>query len=252
MRYFRGLSFPRSGHHLLVRLPQAYFPPARLRYVPKFERQGRPAPLPPPTFAERLLMRVGLGRRLTAAAQGGAQTLEPSTVVAEVMLSKNHDFDLKVANDFSIPCLIQYRSPIPATISNYYLHCERLGLPRTRRTWSVYAPRQLRYWRDFVRKWLLENDHPQCCRLPYEQLVGDPPAALGRAISFLYPDEPLAPDEIERICQEENVAPRHRVSTFEFYDREFLAELEASVEVEIERLGLPSFDDAGDSRHGAD
>ncbi len=242
MRYYRGVSFPRSGHHLLIRLLEGYFVEADFKYTPKFERDDRPHPLPPPTLGERLLVRLGLARRLPALASSRPEPeLTADRVRSAVILSKNHDFGLSMVNDYAIPTLVQYRSPLLASISNYFLFMKQMGLDDTRSLWDQYVVKHLSFWKSFVRKWVLDGDHPMSCHVAYEDLVDQPGTALERVVRFFFPDREPQRTQIESACSSlEIIAPR-RAHDFQHFDPESFSRLEATVATEMRELGLASF-----------
>ena len=109
-RNVQGVSFPRSGHHLLVNFLQRYFG-GRFAYCEYYNHcQQQPCANP-------------------------ANNLQ-----------KSHDFGLELPADGAGDYLLQYRHPLYSITSNYFLHLrslERRGRSFENRRLS---PDQLRRW----------------------------------------------------------------------------------------------------------
>ena len=93
IRYVAGVSWPRSGHHLVQRLLQGYFGP-HLSYDMFYHPELDCCRVFPCTR----------GR---------------------VHFSKNHDWDLSGVMSAGLPYLIQYRSAAAAAVSDFELTCAK-------------------------------------------------------------------------------------------------------------------------------
>ena len=94
-----GVSWPRSGHHLLVRLLTLYFGET-FRYCDFYGGVDNCCKTAPCTRAD-------------------------------IHLAKSHDFDLALPQIADRKYLIQYRDFVPSVVSNFELHV-RNGAPDTR------------------------------------------------------------------------------------------------------------------------
>jgi hypothetical protein len=94
-----------------------------------------------------------------------------------LFLQKSHDFDFTdpriVPGTFRI---VQYRSPIPRSLSNYELHL-RGGAPDTIRAFRHFLVKEALYFCRFYEKWISDRSS-EFFLLSYEQLTGDPVSSL--------------------------------------------------------------------------
>ncbi|MGE0492525.1 MAG: sulfotransferase [Vulcanimicrobiota bacterium] len=149
------VSFPRSGHHLLVRLLWDYF--------------NGPGPVsthPEPNRAFVYCSYYGHCHQVPCS-------------LPETNFQKHHDLDLSLATD--LPCLVQVRSPLPA-LRSYYQLFEEGRLPRLEaEDWDTFARRGLAYHLAFCHKWLPRAG----LVVSYESMLADPEATLSRVIEWL-------------------------------------------------------------------
>lgn len=154
LRYVAGISFPRSGHHLLVRLLNRYFHEiegARFVYCDFY----------PP---ERDCCRI------FPCSRNG------------VTFSKNHDFGGAANADVDVPQLVQYREFLPAVVSDFELFVR--GKPDTASAFRGFATTKARMWGEFVTKWVDADFSGERLVIPYEDLTRDPVAWLGQAVTL--------------------------------------------------------------------
>lgn len=152
-----GVSWPRSGHHLLVRLLTLYFGAAFL-YCDFYGG------------IEKCCKKIPCKRR-------------------DVHLSKNHDFDLRMPQIAQRKYLIQYRNFIPSVVSNFELHV-RNGGADTLENFQVFAGTQFDSYRAFSKKWVQSDFAAHQLVIEYDRLQGDPETTLARAASWFQPDRP--------------------------------------------------------------
>ncbi len=221
-----NVSFPRSGHHLLVDCIRDVVGP-ELRYC---ESYGHCRRVPCPS---------------------------PST-----NWQKTHDFGLAVPIDGTHRYIVQYRHPIDSIASWYRWELER-GIraewngtmatrilrrvpgwpalavtvrPDTPARWGSFARDKLQFWRRFVDKWLLSTSDVDLLALPYDQLVSQPRVELGRVLGFVAPGLDVDSADLDRIDRR-SIAPNPpRPSPH--HDPVLLAELEESVAAELRSLGI--------------
>lgn len=218
MRYVAGISWPRSGHHLLVRILQAYFG-HRFRYC---EFHG-----PKLDCCRRFPCQRGM------------------------TFTKNHDFD--DVHPGNVPCLIQYREFLPSVVSGFELMV-RDGAPDTPETFRRYALRRAGEYRYFLRKWCHESENRLVIK--YENLTRDPVMWAVKAAEFFH-DGPVDPEVMAQIvnsCDGQKidygrvswnrtmgVRDTRDITKFRYYDHGFFTELaDRSTASNFSRItGLP-------------
>lgn len=164
MDYVVGISWPRSGHHMLVRLLTAYFGPD-FGYC-DFYGKG------------------DCCRRVPCARAG------------RVSLTKNHDFDLSVPQVAGQKYLVQYRDFVPSVISNFELHVLN-GNPDTPLSFRRFASLQFDRYRDFAAKWLDSDFGKSQLCIDYADLVRDTARVLGQVVGWLAPEHLCDEDRID-------------------------------------------------------
>lgn len=208
LRYVAGVSFPRSGHHLVERLMKQYFG----------EKFGYCEYYNPVECCKSF----------------------PCARMGEINLSKNHDFEGTLSPRENVPYLIQYRSFVPAAVSDFELFV-RNGNEDTFESFRKFALIRIKKYRMFVEKWVLSDTPTERLIVKYEDLVGDPSGVLPTIISYIAPDLPVNYKRVRRIIKNialvtiannENrrierfgVRERRKVEDFRYYDQEFFKEL---------------------------
>lgn len=148
--YVMGVSWPRSGHHLLVRL-------IRLYYGPKFTYCGFYGQ--PDCCGQTPCARAGM-----------------------IRYSKNHDFDGTLPQDAEQRHLIQTRAFAPSVVSNFELYLREGGRDDAA-SFARFASAQFTAWRAFQDKWVTSGFARTQTVIPYEALIRDPATALTYALS---------------------------------------------------------------------
>lgn len=197
---FTGISFPRSGHHLLVNVLEEYF-------GDKFE------------YCEFYTPENCCGKT-------------PCLCSDRVWLSKNHDYHSSVP---ILPCvnyLIQYRSYLPAVISDYELHARNKGRD-DRELFRKYAINRKRHYLDFMTRWSeAVADGSSFVRISYERMTAKPLDVFSRLVKEFQPDVPVDVNKIETI-----MAGLNRVS------------VEKGRQIVNEKSGVAEFRDVRDFRY---
>lgn len=226
MRYVACVSYPRSGHHLTVRLLNAYFQD-QFRYCGFYDQPA------------------------------GCCGQFPCTA-SNVNLTKNHDMDLGISLSLGlpklpeIPYLVLVRNFLDAVVSDYSLFLRRHPDDH-RDTWQEFAGRKMEYYRRFVRKWLLAEDGLEKLVVRYEDLTTQPEASLGRMVQFFHSPDPIELDRLRTVVKDallEDVRPtqteivpqfgvrnRRKIEDFQHYDPDFFAQLESQLWPELSQLG---------------
>lgn len=166
LRYVACVSWPRSGHHLLVRLCEKYFE-SDFGYC---EFYGSEYPC---------------CRNF------------PCQKQSQIKLSKNHDHDLHLDFDGSAPLLIQIRAFEPSVVSNFEL-AVRNGAPDTRESFENFALEELAKFNQFSEKWCQRDYGCERLIVQYEDLVDRPLSTLSSITSFLAPSHTPDPQRMKQ------------------------------------------------------
>jgi hypothetical protein len=215
LRYVACVSYPRSGHHLTVRVLKKYFG-NDMKYC-QFN----------PTINEECCRRF-------------------PCIDNSITFTKNHDMALDrrwrrgLAKTADTPYLILIRNFLEAVISDYNVFLQRHD--DRRETWLRFSKRKLRYYERFVRKWVLSNDGLEKMIVTYEDMTSDPLLAFRRIVDFFQPSEPVDSERLAEIIRSATLADvrptgvefvrnfgvqnRRRVEDFQHYDPEYFASLE--------------------------
>ncbi|WP_127112544.1 hypothetical protein [Shimia sediminis] len=208
MDFVIGVSWPRSGHHLLVRLLTHYFGPD-FKYCQFYGA-------PPPQLD-------GI--------DACCQTV-PCKYAGRIHFTKSHDFDLDVPLISNQKYLVQYRKFSASVVSNYELNV-RNGNEDSALAFRRFASYEFDRYQDFLRKWIEPPSNKNLLKLDYDQLLDDPEGSLADAVRFFLPGETVSTNRIrtalaevdgERIehrnvtrLQAVGVHTRRDVSTFRHY-----------------------------------
>lgn len=202
--YVANVSWPRSGHHLLVRLLQGVFGPLFgycEHYVPK-DAPGSPC------CAAFPCKRAGL-----------------------IHMSKQHDFDLTAVVPEGMGLVVQYRSFLPSAISGYEMTQREGGADDTMAAFRAHAEAMLPSYRGFMARWV-EPERANRVLIAYEDLVADPIRET-RKVLDLYGMGELAPhlrraakkvkaatyvNGVEKVQAERGVQAERDVTAFRHYD----------------------------------
>ena len=209
IRYVAGVSWPRSGHHLVQRLLQEYFGPDFVYcefYDPELD----------------------------------CCRVFPCTR-SRVHFSKNHDRDLSGVMTAGLPYLIQYRSAAAAAVSDFELHL-RDGHSDTAREFETFALHRARRWGKFVSKWVDGSDGLERLIVRYEHLTEDPLGTMAPIIQFFSPDVAVDRDKLthtiatipaiqitkidEQWIEKAGVQSPRQVEDFRFYDLDLFRRIE--------------------------
>jgi hypothetical protein len=165
-----GVSWPRSGHHMLVRLLQLYFG-TDFGYCDFYG--GKPWVDEIDTCCGQI----------------------PCAHAERIWLTKNHDFDLDLAQIEGQRYLIQYRDFAPSVISNFELYV-RNGGPDTPLSFRRFASGEFSRYLGFIERWVRSDFVRDQLALNYSTFLSDPQTELARAVAFIRPDMAIDTDRI--------------------------------------------------------
>lgn len=101
-----------------------------------------------------------------------------------LFLQKSHDIDL--IDPVGVPetyRIVQYRSPVPRSLSNYELHVRNIGKDDMR-VFRNFLVEEALYFENFYKKWI-ENRSDEFFFLNYEELTADPLKACVAFFRFI-------------------------------------------------------------------
>lgn len=165
-----GVSWPRSGHHMLVRLLQLYFGP-EFGYCDFYG--GKPWVDEIETCCKQI----------------------PCVHADRIWLTKNHDFELNLPQIPNQKYLIQYRDFAPSVVSNFELFV-RNGGEDSVLAFRKFASGEFTRYLGFVERWVTSEFATDQLRLNYSVFLNDPHTELSRAVTFLNPGTPVDADRI--------------------------------------------------------
>lgn len=170
MDYVVGISWPRSGHHMVVRLLQLYFG-SEFRYCNSYADD--------PTCCKSI----------------------PCLKAGEIHLSKSHDFKLEASQVKGVKYLIQYRQFAPSLTSNFELHVLHGG-EDSARAFRVFASDKFGRYQDFLEKWVTSDFGAQQLVVEYGAFLKDPVEGLTRIVQYFDPDTAIDPDRLKQAIAE--------------------------------------------------
>ncbi len=209
IRYVSGISWPRSGHHLLVNVLQSYF--------------GREF-----TYCE-FYTPVDCCKKSPC-------------IRKKVKFSKNHDFGSKTGLTRGTPYLVQYRSFVPSIVSAFEMYVQN-GQPDTPESFRIFAKHHTTGYNEFLEKWTFGPGAPkEKLLISYELLTSDSKVeVLIDIISFFAPGHSInelrlleITTSVQKLLVEANKSTTHLdfgiratriVEQFRFFDGEFFEEL---------------------------
>lgn len=157
LSYVMGVSWPRSGHHLLARL-------LRLYTGPTFTYCG-------------------------FYGQTGCCGTTPCARAGQICYSKNHDFDGALPQIAGQPYLIQTRAFAPSVVSNFELYL-REGGRDDGPSFARFASAQFTPYRAFQDKWVCSDFARVQTVIAYEDLIHAPTQTLVRALASFGDTDP--------------------------------------------------------------
>lgn len=208
--YVCGVSWPRSGHHLLVRILDEYFG-GRFHYCEYYT----------PIDCCRCV---------------------PCERMGEISFSKSHDRNLEVPIRAGGRYLVQYREFCPAVVSDFELYVRDRGRDSSAQ-FRRFANKEARKYVRFMGRWAsAQADGTTIARIAYEQLASNPGRTIADVISLFAPGEPVdratltssiasaeritVRDGIERPDERRGVQASRDIRKFRYFDESFFRRLD--------------------------
>lgn len=232
MRKITCVTFPRSGHHMLINVLLKYFS-GNLNYL---ETGG--------DKTETMCVDV-----LTA---GDLQYCEFYKHCEQIPCSnpktnfqKNHDFGLKLPQTDKDFYIVLYRHPLESIVSiyNYYLNNNISALYASninfnKEGWLAHANKSIILWKDFVKKWVVGKWSKNYLFMSYEEMVDFPLISFVNIINFIDPGKKIDLKLLNLAIKKLDISRRHDIKNFQYFDSNTFQNLEKMALEEIKSLGL--------------
>ncbi len=212
MRKVQGVSFPRSGHHLLIRDLISYFGP----------RSGSSSD---GAFGMNIYERLSLfSKTYRNAWQHFPASKKNAFVYCEYYshcnnipcinphntFQKSHDFHLDLPRNDQLFYLVQIREPLPAIISWFELSLKhefpRQGLEEepadTKEYWHKFYAKKLEFYFGFLEKWILPGENDNLIIIDYDDYTTNRLASLKKILSFIEPGKEVDMWHLEKSLEQ--------------------------------------------------
>ena len=231
LRYVACVSYPRSGHHLTVRIVKHYFRD-EFKYCSFYE----------------------------TGSEGCCRSFPCQD--SSVTMTKNHDMEVLQPDGGleklpSIPYLVLVRNFLDAVVSDYQLFLREHT--DSREAWEGFSQRKATYYRAFVQKWAIASDNLEKVIVRYEDLTDNSLNTFSRIVKLFAPQRQVKSWHLKRLIENaalEDVKPdatkvikhfgvhnRRRIEDFHHFCPEYFGRLEEMVSAELFALGYtPRFD----------
>jgi len=239
------ITFPRSGHHLLVVMIIRYFSSEEIPIENASNSKDHKFLMDFEKLKESLedingkIGRIDIGNFHYCEFYKHLQTIPcPDRIVN---FQKCHDFDLDVPTNLpGHGYIIQYRNPIYAITSWYKTGFKRgwLLFEDTYEQWEIFAYEKIEFWKKFVQKWLINNPSKPSVTVDYDCFLQKPEKYIEKILKVTDLDPCPDKEKIHLICKEEKIEIRSSLEDFKYYDEGFFKKLEKKVWEEMKAIGM--------------
>jgi len=201
MEYVQGVSFPRSGHYILVDCLKRYFESYRECLL--YGEEG--VMLPPAKPGQ-----FSYCEWYTTCRQFPCK--DPATT-----FQKSHDFDLQLPILENQKYIVQWRHPVHALMSYFFLWSTSVQQEPSQELWNTFFFETLSYWKEFYDKWVRSaatSDRYLICS--YEALMREPVHVLSGVVRMFRLHETPDQKRLEQIVFILDIRERHAWKTFPF------------------------------------
>lgn len=235
MRKIICVSFPRSGHHLLVNFLFKYFS----RDVDYPELKGEDA-------------RKKCDKTLSAGELHYCEFYNHCKsypcIDPAINFQKNHDSLLDMQPKDGYFYIIMYRHPLESIVSLYKWNVkdwlDNIFTGKTvdfsRSGWERFANNKIVLWKNFVRKWIIDKDRGNYLFISYEELIEFPKITMINVLKFMNPGMKIDLSLLSVIINKLDINPKNNIKDFKYFSESFFKELEAQAKEEIGFLDLES------------
>jgi hypothetical protein len=203
MNYIQGISFPRSGHHMLIRRLTKYYSTvsgADVCIKDKSRKNSETA--------------IDNNSFVYCELYNTCQTIP--CIDKRCNFQKNHDFLLDLPIKKELHHLVQIRNPIDAITSLFELSL-RMGwnnLKDTQECWVSFFDNQLLTYQKFYTKWVAQQKN-NIEIFWYDAFLENPAPHLVRAIELLDNQDSIDMELVEKLCG--NISLRSSHKKFRYY-----------------------------------
>lgn len=230
INYVVGVSYPRSGHHLMERLLGRYIGP-RFSYCPLYTRKK----------AER---EGWLQAKMPKAWDYNCSLGRICPNHGHVHYCKNHEWDGVVHKTPEFRYLVQYRDFLPAVVSLFDLVKHNSGTRDSEAVFRRYSHQKALEYASFMSRWVnAQDDGIEKLVIKYENLANDPEIWLAKALAFFGLEEAIDARRLRKVVSEvpkitvvnkekvelqsHGIKNSRKVEDFRYYSPEWFAELES-------------------------
>ena len=204
------VSYPRSGHHLLINMLFKYY------------SGNTEFPTVDVDDCHRLITagEFSYCEYYRHCSKGRYNTFVPCPSIPVVQkYHGTHGFGInkhghEFVTDYNV--IIQHRSPVPATISNY----ERMLVQRRKRdgrlAWNYFLHRSLKLWKLWVKRWVHSDPGP--LSIDYDDLIREPSTQLARVIASIEPGHEVDWCLLHDAIRASDVRPGRKITDFRYCD----------------------------------
>lgn len=210
-----GVSWPRSGHHLLVDLLTAYFG-QMFQYCQFYGKDKDCCGKTPCEWRDK------------------------------IHFTKNHDFALSVPRQKDVVYLLQYRDFLPSVASEFELYV-RNGNEDSEASFKSFSQQRAKSYKNFMAKWNAAEPQVEAIyRLSYERLTAEPELVLPEVLRLFDPDISIDETRMKQVISSVRknmvdkgelrfidgfgVKSTRKVTEFRYFDDEFFAKLKQMAE----------------------
>ena len=199
------ISFPGSGHHLLVNLLTRYY--------------GRDLSLSSGRYLNDTSKLFTAGPFVYCECGVGGHCRQIPCRDQRTTFQKYHDKKLDLKMNPSHSYIVQYRHPIHAIASLFMFSLRKhYKVEDSERGWDRFFKKKMRYWNGFCKKWIENNKHPSVYFLRYEDLIENTQKKLVEILRFIDPDSEVDHDWLQRVIESAQISYRHPINQFKYYD----------------------------------
>lgn len=190
-----NVTFPRSGHILLMQLLSGYLKD-KFKYCEFYK------------------------------AAGCCHCHTIPCITPDTVFQKQHDFFrfLPPSILFIVPknlknwkYLISYREPIPAIISWYEMYVGDGLLDDDIKAWQYFALKAHLFYKQWVKKWVEDTEIYGKMITTYKELIEKPEATLTKILTFM--DAEIDLEKVKKVVSVNNIKYRRNVKQFKYYDK---------------------------------
>jgi hypothetical protein len=169
LRHVAGISWPRSGHHLLARIMKSYFG-SEFKHCEFYGKEWCCRSFP--CCRQKL-----------------------------IAFSKSHDFDGSLESREAVPLIIQYRAFVPSIISWFDLRIRDRNYPDTSEAFWQHASEHAPYYYAFMKKWV-DQSFANSLKIRYEDLTTQPMLWCAEAIKLFSPGSDIDFNRLHHVIED--------------------------------------------------